>query len=94
MRYAVVAVQGSAIAQSNLAWLLKRSSSFDSQHRRQMCLRLLSQAAKSGLLDAWVDAGDIQYHNDCPGSVWLTSPGVHRLAQPHLARSTSLQVFA
>lgn len=67
MRYAVVAVQGSAIAQSNLAWLLQRSSSFDSQHRRQMCLRLLSQAAKSGLLDAWVDAGDIQYHNDCPG---------------------------
>lgn len=73
MRYAVVAVQGSAVAQSNLAWLLERSSAYDRQHRMVMCLRLLSQAAKNGLPNAWVDAGNIQYKNSRPGIVcWST----------------------
>ncbi|DBA85906.1 TPA: hypothetical protein ACH3X1_005450 [Trebouxia sp. C0004] len=67
MRYAVVAVQGSAVAQTNLAWLLERSSAYDRQQRSEMCLRLLSQAAQGGLPDAWVDAGNIQYGNQQPG---------------------------
>lgn len=67
MRYAVVAVQGSAVAQSNLAWVLERSSAYDTQQRSEMCLRLLSQAAQGGLPDAWVDAGNIQYGNQQPG---------------------------
>ena len=67
MRYAVVAVQGSAVAQSNLAWLLERTTAFDSQARRQMCLRLLQQAAKNGLPDAWVDAGNIEYYHGRAG---------------------------
>jgi len=67
MRYAVVAVQGSAVAQSNLAWILERSSAYDRQQRSEMCLRLLSQAAQGGLPDAWVDAGNIQYGNQQPG---------------------------
>ena len=67
MRYAVVAVQGSAAAQSNLAWILERSSAYDRQQRSEMCLRLLSQAAQGGSPDAWVDAGNIQYGNQQPG---------------------------
>ena len=67
MRYAVVAVQGSAVAQSNLAWVLEHSTAFDRQQRRQMCLRLLSQAAQGGLPDAWVDAGNIEHRNHSPG---------------------------
>lgn len=64
----MVAVQGSAVAQSNLAWILERSSAYDRQQRNEMCLRLLSQAAKGGLPDAWVDAGNIQYGNQQPGA--------------------------
>ena len=67
MRYAVVAVQGSAAAQSNLAWILERSSAYDRQQRSEMCLRLLSQAAQGGSPDAWVDAGNIHYGNQQPG---------------------------
>lgn len=63
----MVAVQGSAVAQSNLAWVLERSTAFDRQQRRQMCLRLLSQAAQGGLPDAWVDAGNIEHRNHSPG---------------------------
>lgn len=63
----MVAVQGSAVAQSNLAWILEHSSAFDRQHRSEMCLRLLSQAAQGGLPDAWVDAGNIHFGNQQPG---------------------------
>ena len=63
----MVAVQGSAVAQSNLAWILERSSAYDRQQTSEMCLRLLSQAAQGGLPDAWVDAGNIQYGNQQPG---------------------------
>ena len=67
LKYAVVAVQGSAVAQSNLAWLLERSSGYDKQYRRQLCLRLLAQAGKSGLSEAWVDAGNLHYKDQQPG---------------------------
>lgn len=61
LQYAVVAVQGSAVAQANLAWLLERSSRYDMQHKTQVCLRLLTQAGKGGFADAWVDAGNLEY---------------------------------
>ena len=64
----MVAVQGSAVAQSNLAWLLQRSDAYDVQHKALMSLQLLSQAAQNGMPDAWVDAGDIEYHNHRPGA--------------------------
>lgn len=67
LKYAVVAVQGSAVAQANLAWLLERSSEYDRQHREGMCMRLLAQAGKGGLADAWVDAGNLEYMNGQPG---------------------------
>lgn len=62
-----MAVQGSAVAQSNLAWILERSSPYDRHQRSEMCLRLLSQAAQGGSPDAWVDAGNIHYRNQQPG---------------------------
>ena len=61
LQYAVVAVQGSAVAQANLAWLLQRSSAYDTQHKAELCMRLLTQAGKGGLADAWVDAGNMEY---------------------------------
>ncbi|KAL3157325.1 hypothetical protein ABBQ32_011809 [Trebouxia sp. C0010 RCD-2024] len=61
LQYAVVAVQGSSVAQANLAWLLERSSRYDVQHKTKVCLRLLTQAGKGGFADAWVDAGNLEY---------------------------------
>ena len=63
LQYAVVAVQGSTVAQANLAWLLQRSSAYDTQHKAKVCMRLLTQAGKGGLADAWVDAGNMEYRS-------------------------------
>lgn len=62
LQYAVVAVQGSAVAQANLAWLLQHSPAYDTQYRAKACMRLLTQAGKGGLADAWVDAGSMEYN--------------------------------
>ena len=71
----MVAVQGSAAAQSNLAWLLQHSSGYDEQHRLQMCMRLLTQAGQGGSPDAWVDAGNLEFdrnqHGTLHTSLWL-----------------------
>ena len=69
LQYAVVAVQGSAVAQANLAWLLERSSKYDKQYKARMCLRLLKQAGRGGLADAWVDAGNLEYRGHHLGKV-------------------------
>ena len=69
LKYATVAVQGSAVAQANLAWLLERSSEYEAQQRVQMCMRLLSQAGKGGLPDAWVDAGNLKYYTPQKGAL-------------------------
>ena len=61
LQYAVVAVQGSAVAQANLAWLLEHSSAYEAQYKAKACMRLLAQAGKGGLADAWVDAGNMEY---------------------------------
>lgn len=61
LQYAVVAVQGSAVAQANLAWLLQHSPAYDMQYKAKVCMRLLTQAGKGGLADAWVDAGSMEY---------------------------------
>ena len=88
LQYAVVAVQGSAVAQANLAWLLERSSAFDTQHKAKVCMRLLTQAGKGGLADAWVDAGNMEYRGHqlgmplCPPSEFCTI--LHQL-QCHVA---------
>ena len=66
LRYAVVAAQGSAVAQANLAWLLWRSDAYDGAQKAQMCLLLLSQAAAE-MPDGWVEAGDIEYGCHRPG---------------------------
>lgn len=63
-----MAAQGSAVAQANLAWLVQRSTAYKPLDKAHMSLRLLHQAAESGMLDAWVDAGDIEYHNGKPGT--------------------------
>lgn len=61
LQYAVVAVQGSAVAQVNLAWLLQHSPAYDMQYKAKVCMRLLTQAGKGELADAWVDAGSMEY---------------------------------
>ena len=68
MQYALVAVQGSAVGQSNLAWLLERSSAYDVQQKAKMCMRLLTQAGKGGLADAWADAGNLEYRGQQLGT--------------------------
>ena len=75
LKYGMVAVQGSAAAQANLAWLLQRSSGYNKQHRLQMCMRLLTQAGPGGVPDAWVDGGNLEHDQDRHGiwhpSAWL-----------------------
>lgn len=81
LQYAVVAVQGSAVAQANLAWLLERSSAYDAQHKAKACMRLLAQAGKGGLADAWVDAGNMEYRGHQLGTPLCPPPGVCSILQ-------------
>ena len=84
LQYAVVAVQGSAVAQANLAWLLQHSPAYDTQYKAKVCMRLLTQAGKSGLADAWVDAGSMEYKDQQlgmslhPPPVYFTAIAVSR----------------
>lgn len=75
LQYAVVAVQGSAVAQANLAWLLQHSPAYDTQFKAKVCMRLLTQAGW-GLADAWVDAGSMEYKSHHLG-MSLHSPPVY-----------------
>ena len=69
MRYAVAAVQGSAIAQLNLAWLLQHGQTYGGHDWLQLSQRLLLQAADGGFPEAWVDAGNLAFQNGSLGSI-------------------------
>ena len=74
MRYAVTAVQGSAVAQLNLAWLLQHKQTYIGDDRLQLCKRLLMQAGQNGFPEAWVDVANLAFWNDSLGALKLLRP--------------------